>query len=295
MKKIYFIINPISGNGRQAIELTHDLITSIFLPSDYEVTIELTKKSGDAVTFGMDAISKKVDIIVACGGDGTINEIASLLVNTDITVGIIPRGSGNGLATHFGLKKDLTSALLTLKEGYTIQMDVGQIGSKYFFSNCGTGIVAEVIHQYESIPERKFYGYFKAGISSLSQIGKTKELKILVDDIKYTTKHLFVSNSNIMGYNMSITPLASVQDGIFDLVLLPAYSSFRFIIFCLFALLKKHQLLKDVKILKAKNIRIITQEKPIKLQLDGEGIFLDEREIEISMLPNSLNIIVPKI
>jgi len=295
MKKIYFIINPISGNGRQMLELNEDLIRSSFSLPDYEVIIEFTKSSGDAVRYGLDAISRKSDIVVACGGDGTINEIASLLVNTNIALGIIPRGSGNGLATHFGIKKDLNSALLNLKKSYFIQMDAGRIGSKYFFSNCGTGIVAEVIHQYESIPERKFYGYFKAGLSSLSQIGKTKELDIIVDDIKYTTKHLFVSNSSIMGYNMSLTPFASVQDGLFDIVLLPAYSSFRFIIFCLFAFLKKHQFLKGVIIIKAKKIRIITNNEAIKLQLDGEALQLDQKEIEISILPNALKIIVPKI
>ncbi len=295
MKKIYFIINPISGNGRQVRELSQELIKSIFTISDYEVTIEYTKSSGDAVTFTLDAIQKKTDIVVACGGDGTINEIASLLVNTDITFGIIPRGSGNGLATHFGIKKDLNSALLILKKGHFIQMDVGRIGSKYFFSNCGTGIVAEVIHQYEAIPDRKFYGYFKAGIFSLSKISKTKDLKIIVDEIEYTTKHLFVSNSSIMGYNLTITPFASVQDGVFDLVLLPIDSSFKFIIFSLFALVKKHQYLKDVKILKGKNIRIYTHEKVLKLQLDGEALQLDQKEIQISILPNALRIIVPKI
>ncbi len=295
MKKIYFIINPISGNGRQTLELNKDLIFSNFSLADFEVIIEFTKSSGDAVSYAHDAISKKVDIVVACGGDGTINEIASVLVNTDIALGIIPRGSGNGLATHFGIKKDLNSALHILKKGYIIQMDVGRIGSKYFFSNCGTGIVAEVIHQYESIPDRKFYGYLKAGLSSISQISATKALTIVADDVTYSTKHLFVSNSSIMGYNLTLTPFASVQDGIFDLVLLPAASTFRFIIFCFFALFKKHQYLKDVKILKAKNIRIITQEKVIKLQLDGEAIQLDKKEIEISILPGALKIIVPKI
>lgn len=128
MKKIYFIINPISGNGRQMLELNEDLIRSSFSLPDYEVIIEFTKSSGDAVRYGLDAISRKSDIVVACGGDGTINEIASLLVNTNIALGIIPRGSGNGLATHFGIKKDLNSALLNLKKAISSKwMQAGSV------------------------------------------------------------------------------------------------------------------------------------------------------------------------
>lgn len=109
------------------LELNEDLIRSSFSLPDYEVIIEFTKSSGDAVRYGLDAISRKSDIVVACGGDGTINEIASLLVNTNIALGIIPRGSGNGLATHFGIKKDLNSALLNLKAISSKWMQAGSV------------------------------------------------------------------------------------------------------------------------------------------------------------------------
>src|SRR5690606_31559641 len=98
------------------------------------------------------------------------SQIAQHLVNTDISLGIIPRGSGNGLATHLGIPLRLKEALQIIKEGHSTHIDVGSAGDDYFFSNFGTGFAAEVIYRYDQIPERKLPGYIKAGLASLHAI-----------------------------------------------------------------------------------------------------------------------------
>lgn len=294
MKKIYFIINPISGNARQSNELTKDLIDKVFSVHEYETFVLFTSKTGKTKDLVKDAIDNNADIIAACGGDGTINEIARHLVNTEIAFGIIPRGSGNGLASHLRISKNIDIALLTIKEAFTIKMDVGMAGSFYFFSNAGTGFVADVIDQYDRIPERKLPGYMKAGLKAIGNLHKNNDLQISINGTAYTSKNLFISNSSIMGYNMSLTPLASVQDGLLDIVILPVNSNWKFIVFCLFALFKKHHLLRTVQLIKTKSLKIRSENSNIMIQIDGEPLKTGKNEIEIKIIPAALKIIVPK-
>lgn len=294
MKKIYFIINPISGNALQSTELNKVLIDTVFAVDEYDTVVLFTSKSGNTKDLVHSAINDKADIIVACGGDGTINEIAKHLVNSDIALGIIPRGSGNGLASHLRISKKLKSALISIKEANIIKMDVGMAGTSYFFSNAGTGFVADVIDQYDRIPERKLHGYLKAGLKALGGMHHNNDLKITIEGKEYISKHLFISNSSIMGYNLSLTPLASVQDGLLDIVILPINSNWKFLVFCLFALFQKHHLLETVQLLNTRSLKIRSEKSSIMIQIDGEPLMTGKNEIEIKVLPEALKVIVPK-
>lgn len=293
MKKIHFIVNPISGNGRQLNELNKILLNKSFPHEDFDIHLSFTRKRGDTAQFVKEAIIDKADIIVACGGDGTISEVASHLVNTEITLGIIPRGSGNGLATHLKIPKDINSALQIIKNGQHTSIDVGRAGEHYFFSNCGTGFAAEVIHQYDKIPDRKLPGYIKAGLASLPAISNGKLFDIRIGDLKFSSRHLFISNSNIMGYNMTLTPDASLEDGLFDIVALPYRTLFGFGIFSIMALFRSHHLLKKVEFYNSDSVHLATEEKPFIIQIDGEALEINDNKLEISLLPKALNIIIP--
>ena len=166
---------------------------------------------------------KKADIIVACGGDGTINEVASCLVNTNIPLGIVPFGSGNGLASNLKISKKMEKALQTIKDGLLTKIDVGQINATYFFSNTGLGFDSDVIHNYEKISKRCLISYIKAVYLSFKNYTTSDSVCIQANEEKLIISPfmVFISNSNEMGYNMSLTPKASLRDGVLDVVIVP--------------------------------------------------------------------------
>jgi len=292
LKKIFFIVNPVSGSGRQLQEINKALIHSSFPHDRFEVHIAFTRKRGDTEVFVKEAIDRGCRIIVACGGDGTINEVARHLVHTDITLAIIPRGSGNGLASHLRIPKDLRSCFKIIREGRVIAIDSGLAGDMRFFSNCGMGFPAEVIREYDLIPQRKLPGYIKASIASLRSISHSETLKVEVGDLHFLTRHLFVSNSNRMGYNMTLSPAASLCDGKLDIVVIPAGTFAGFSVFASLALLRIGHLAPGVTTLNSSGLLVTGNGPTLSLQVDGEYFETDRSQIEIKIQPASLNILV---
>jgi len=278
MKRIAFIINPISGNGTQADEITYELLQTYFSNKDYEVRRQIIERKGGTSELVQQAIDWNADIVVACGGDGTINEVARHLVETNMTLGIIPRGSGNGLASHLKIPKHIGDCLHIIKNGR-------------FFSNCGIGFPAELIHQYELIPQRKLSGYFKAGMASLKSISNAQELRIRCNGQEVFSRHLFISNSNRMGYNMTLGPAASLRDGLLDVQIIPYRTLLGFGVFGMASLIRKGHLLRKVSNVLSANIEI-EGSHPLQIQADGEFHVLEQSKITIINQPASLRVLV---
>lgn len=291
MKKIAFIINPISGNGTQADEITYELLQTYFSNKEYEVRRQIIERKGGTSELVQQAIDWNADIVVACGGDGTINEVARHLVETNITLGIIPRGSGNGLASHLKIPKQIGDCLHIIKNGLSISIDTAMAGDIRFFSNCGIGFPAELIHQYEMIPQRKLSGYFKAGMASLKSISNAQELRIRCNGQKVSSRHLFISNSNRMGYNMTLGPAASLRDGLLDVQIIPYRTLLGFGVFGMASLIRKGHLLRKVSNVLSANIEI-EGSHPLQIQADGEFHVLEQSKITIINQPASLRVLV---
>jgi diacylglycerol kinase (ATP) len=291
MKRIAFIINPISGNGTQADEITYELLQTYFSNKEYEVRRQIIERKGGTSELVQQAIDWNADIVVACGGDGTINEVARHLVGTNIILGIIPRGSGNGLASHLKIPKKIENCLHIIKNGLTISIDTALAGDIRFFSNCGMGFPAELIHQYEMIPQRKLSGYFKAGLASLKSIGNAQTMHIRCNGRETASKHLFFSNSNKMGYNMTLGPAASLRDGLLDVLIIPYRTLPGFALFGMASLIRKGHLLRKVTNVLSANIEI-EGSHPLQIQADGEFHILDQRKISIINQPASLRVLV---
>lgn len=220
MAYIHFIVNPISGKGNHNI--TGTLLGIYFPSSKYKIKVDYTEYKGHAILLAKTAVANRPDCIVACGGDGTINEVAAAMVNIQIPLGIVPVGSGNGLASNLKIPKDIARAIKIIKNCRESFIDVGKVNNHYFFSNMGIGVDAIIIKKYEENNRRSLYGYMMAALSAslnyepldtvISVNGRTVEMKPLL---------LFVSNSNEMGYNMSLTPDAELNDGFLDLIIVP--------------------------------------------------------------------------
>lgn len=292
MTYIHFIINPISGSGKHNLAASY--ILQHFPASEYQIVVDYTNHKTHAVELTKAAVNQNPHYIVACGGDGTINEVASCLVNTRIILGIIPVGSGNGLASNLNIPRDFKKAIDIIKKGKTTFMDVGKINDFYFFSNMGIGIDALIIKKYERSGNRTLSSYVKAALSSSFQY-KAKQAIISFEDQKIEVNPfmLFISNSNEMGYNMSLTPKASLSDGLLDMVIIPELSFIEKLLLGFNVLRNTIEKFKKAKHYLVNEVHIkMPQKIYIDAQIDGEQYNIKNNIINVRILPKALKVLV---
>ncbi|MGS2740949.1 diacylglycerol/lipid kinase family protein [Sinomicrobium sp. M5D2P17] len=292
MKKIHFIVNPVAGRGNN--RLNRQLLLRYFPEDEYDTVVKYSYNKGHAIKLTQTSVDQGAIIIVACGGDGTVNEIASVLVNTNILLGIIPLGSGNGLASHLHLPRNVELALKVIKKQVSARIDVGSCNGKYFFSNTGLGFDAEVIKSYESYESRKLITYIKAcaKVFFLTDSKRTLEIAIEGGAVYKNPYLIFVSNSNELGYHISLTPEASLDDGLLDVLIVPRMPGIRFIWFGILMVLKRHLKLKEVVNYQTGKIKLTRCDAGFfNLQMDGEYKTLGHRIITIELLQASLSVI----
>ena len=184
--------------------------------------------------------------------------------------------------------------MIIIKNHNVKKIDVGQLNDNYFFSNVGVGIAANVVKHYESSSKRKFFSYFKASIKSLNELKHENLIKITTEDKTQLINPLmlFISNSNELGYKVSLTPKASLQDGLLDIVMVPKTNRFKTLLFGLLILFKKHQMLREVNSFQIKKAELAKQnEDYFHSQIDGEYLTVNNKSITISVLEKSLNVI----
>lgn len=293
MINIHFIINPIAGSGKSP--LTAAFLEQYFVKKVNHLTVNLSAFKKHATALTKESISEKADIIVACGGDGTINEVASCLVDCQIPLGIVPIGSGNGLASNLGIPKNIRKALTIIKNRNAINIDVGQMNDRYFFSNMGIGFDASVIKHYESTQKRTIYGYLGACLASLRHMRQTSGSEVWINDVNGLKNPflILISNSNEMGYKLSLTPKASLQDGLLDVLIISRISWVK--VFCLGVLLlfKRAYWLKEAKLFQTKELQISrSDEVYFESQIDGELHNLVNGSLNISIKEKSLQVLV---
>ncbi|MEZ4811261.1 MAG: diacylglycerol kinase family lipid kinase [Allomuricauda sp.] len=293
-KNIHFIINPSAGKGKSP--LTPEFLEQFFVRSLTQVTVKYSNYKKHAIELTKESIAQGADILVACGGDGTINEVASSLVGTSIPLGIVPIGSGNGLASNLGISKNLRKALTLLRNPHTTQIDVGCINGKYFFSNTGLGFDAKVIKNYESSHRRTLLGYLQACAMSFKKHDSIRNIAIKINDqdIRTDIFMVFVSNSNEMGYKLSLTPKASLQDGFLDALVISKIGRLKMLWLGILLLMNRPYLLKEAKSFRAQKIELFKDGKEIlDSQVDGELFSVGNRHISIGVMAHALNVIAP--
>lgn len=159
MKKLIFIVNPISGT--QSKELILNLLDEKIDKEKYTWDVVYTKRAGHAIEIAAQAAEMKTDVVVAIGGDGTINEIGRSLVHTETALGIIPCGSGNGLARHLHIPMEPKKALEIINDGICDIIDYGKINGTDFFCTCGVGFDAFVSLKFANAGKRGLLTYLE--------------------------------------------------------------------------------------------------------------------------------------
>mgnify|MGYP001181544139 FL=1 len=291
--KIFFIINPLHSKGVKKLK---NLIKTKFKSDKYDLNILISEYKGHSIKLAKKAVFNKANIVVACGGDGTINEVGQSLVNTTVLLGVIPLGSGNGFARHFNIPRNINYALNIISENFSTLIDVGKINKTFFFSNFGLGIEARFIHEYSNKKIRGLKGYIISFFKTIS-LYKKQKIEIEFNNVKKIIfPFLFlISNTSQQGYNFSITPKARANNGKLELVYSENHSLlvlFYNLIISLLIKIKSFQLLKYSDLNKISITKI--NDASFCLQIDGEILNVSQKKIFLELVPKSLKVIVPK-
>lgn len=218
---IVFILNPISGFLNFRRRRVRYLILQEIRSSRINGEVRYTKYAGHAYEIACDLVREGYKYAVVAGGDGSINEVARALVNTDVSLGIIPTGSGNGLARHLKIPFKIKKALEVIKNKKTRQADILKVNDYYAVSLAGIGFDAIVAERYAKDKKRGFLSYVQSAmIEYVNYVPET--IKIKTDELEISEDLFFVilANSNQFGYDFKIAPHADLFDGYMDIVIL---------------------------------------------------------------------------
>lgn len=289
-KTVYVIINPTSGTsskGNIPIKITEMLDSK-----DFYIHFIFTGYAGHGYEIAKEAVTKKIDIVIAVGGDGTVNEVGRALIGTETILGIIPLGSGNGLARDLGISRNLTKAIEIIKKQNIKKIDYGVANNHVFFCTCGFGFDAEVAEKSIGKKTRGTLMYFKNMVNAFFQ-QEPKNYEIICEEGTIKTKAFVVTCANAAqyGYNAYIAPHANIQDGKMNLAILEPLGLTDVPLTSLQLFTKKiDQNKKMQQILTSK--ATIVREKAGIMHIDGDAL-LGPETIEVEIINQGLNVFVP--
>lgn len=290
-KKIAFIINPISGTIQK--KGVPSLIEKELDVQKFEPEIVFTEYRGHGTELAREFVDRGFDAVVAVGGDGTVNEIGKALVHTDCSLGIVPVGSGNGLARHLSIPMNIAKAISHLNESESIFMDYGIVNGHPFFCTCGTGFDAYVSTEFAKGKNRGIMSYLEKIITGYFSY-KSQNYHLLGTgiDLKAKAFVLTFANASQWGNNAYIAPQASVQDGQMDISIM---SNFPIIAIPALALqLFAKTIDKDLFMttLRADELTLF-REEPGPFHFDGEP-YEEGTEIHVKTVADGLKVMVRK-
>jgi diacylglycerol kinase (ATP) len=288
--KIGFIINPISGTRtKKNIPV---LISEKLDTNQFEPVIKFTTCAGNATELAKEMVKKGYPLVVAVGGDGTINEVARSLVHTNTALGIVPCGSGNGLARHLEIPLKIKEAIELLNNYKIVEIDYGTANDVLFFCTCGVGFDAEIGHQFAQSKTRGFFTYIKSIIAEFVKY-KAKKYKFKTRDNKFKKQAFLVTfaNASQYGNNAYIAPNADIQDGLLDVCILKPFPSYKVIEIGYKLMRKKIHNCQSVEFLRTDKIRIKRKKKGV-FHYDGEPCQM-KKKIVVKAHQQGLKVAVP--
>ncbi len=290
--KARLIINPISGTRSKA-GLDRMVIDSLS-PLGWEVEVVYTKGHGDATRLALSAIEKKCDAVLAAGGDGTINETAAALCGTGVVLGILPCGSGNGLARHLGIPIDLREGLKVIHENHPTDIDYATVNDRKFFCTCGVGFDAAVSAAFARKKTRGKFTYLQSTFETYATY-EPEFYTIRANGKKLTEKAFLVAvcNASQYGNNAYIAPSASINDGLLDVTIIHAGNTLSTALVgvdMMTGMIERNMLIQTFR---TDNI-IIERERRGPSHLDGEPLEMDDC-LDIRCHHNGLRVFTPTV
>lgn len=290
MEKVLFIINPKSGVDR--VKALQGLIDQYLDKDKYTYEIAHTQYAKHGTELAKEGAANGFSIIVAVGGDGSVNDVIAGIHNTTATLAIIPKGSGNGLARSLKIPLDSALAISLINKGNRATIDLGRADDRIFVSNTGVGFDALVARKFAK-SNRRGMAIYSWIVTKYLWMYKEWKWDIEVDGVAMNQKAfiLTVANAAQFGYNFKIAPLADLQDGLFDIVIIKKYPKILGALIALRAF--KGTLMKSKYVLHYKGKHVTIRHPQLSLlQMDGD-VHKCGSEVKVEMLEAALNIIVP--
>ena len=288
-KKAVFIINLISGTSDKAA--IPGLIDQYLDKTKFEYEIAVTQYAGHASEIAAKAKDDGVDIVVAIGGDGTVNEVARAIVHSDTALGIIPCGSGNGLARHLLLPLNVRKAIEVINRCEIRQLDYGIINDYPFFCTCGMGFDAFVSMKFAEAGKRGPITYVE---NVLREGLKYKPETYTIEDengtLQYKAFLISCANASQYGNNAYIAPQASMSDGLMDVIIMEPFDVFEAPQISIEMFSKTLDKNSKIKTFRTRHLHI-HRDKPGVIHYDGDPV-MTGADIDVELKPKGINIIV---
>ncbi len=292
-RKILYFINPISGTKNKAEIL--QLIESKTKERKIAYSISHTNATGDYSYLKDKVNTEGYTDIVVCGGDGTVNQIANAMSGSEIPIGIIPLGSGNGLAFAAKIPKHPLNALRTIFEGKSSWVDAFMINNKFSCMLCGLGFDAQVAHDFAKQSNRGLATYVRQTIKNfIGAKGYAFKLELNGKTMVCNAFFISIANSNQFGNQFTIAPKASLNDGLLDIVVVPKMNKLKWV----FAILQQIRIGKvdnhktvghNIAYLQSAQL-VIENPDLAPLHIDGDPAETAAR-FEISILPSAFKLL----
>lgn len=227
-RKFVYFINPISGTGGKGLLL--DIISNKTAEKNIPFEILHTNAEGDYAYLKEKITAENITDVIVCGGDGTVNQVANGLLGVAVNIGIIPMGSGNGLAFAAKIPKRIHKALEVVFAGNAVYIDSFYINKRFSCMLCGLGFDAQVAHDFAKQKKRGLATYIKQSIKNFFG-ARNYDFELILDGKSLNSEAFFISiaNSNQFGNNFTIAPQASLHDGLLDIVVVNKMSKLRMI------------------------------------------------------------------
>jgi YegS/Rv2252/BmrU family lipid kinase len=286
-RRALFIINPKSGQQRG--ESVAHILEKKLDHSLYDWDVRYTKAPRDATRISKNAAGK-MDIVVAVGGDGSVNEVARGLIGSRSVLGIIPAGSGNGLARHLGIPLRIPAAIETLNECNIRKIDTILINDEISLNAAGVGFDARIAHAYARYVNRGIGSYVKSVLTEILAY-RDRVYKFSFDD-RCMQEEAFIltfSNSSQYGNNFYISPTAKIDDGLLDVCIVKRCPMWATPILALRMINKTIDRSKYYKRIRCKKL-VLDSGKEMEAHIDGEVTTLPDK-LEIKVNPHSLRVI----
>lgn len=288
-KKAVFVINLNSGTSSKAA--IPGLIENTIDKEKFDYEIVVTQYAGHASEIASRAKDEGKDIVVAVGGDGTVNEVARAIVHSGTALGIIPCGSGNGLARHLLLPMNVKKAIEVLNECEIRALDYGIINGYPFFCTCGMGFDAFVSQKFAEAGKRGPITYVENVLRE--GLKYQPETYILQDENgtrKYKAFLISCANASQYGNNAYIAPQASMSDGLMDVIIMEPFDVFEAPKISIDMFNKTLDKSSKIKTFKCRKLHI-HRSKPGAIHYDGDPAMTGE-DIDVELVPNGINIVV---
>lgn len=288
-KKAVFIINLISGTSDKAA--IPGLIDQYLDKTQFEYEIAVTQYAGHASEIAAKAKDDGMDVVVAIGGDGTVNEVARAIVHSSTALGIIPCGSGNGLARHLLLPLNVRKAIEVINRCEIRQLDYGIINDYPFFCTCGMGFDAFVSMKFAEAGKRGPITYVE---NVLREGLKYKPETYTIEDesgtLQYKAFLISCANASQYGNNAYIAPQASMSDGLMDVIIMEPFDVFEAPQISIEMFSKTLDKNSKIKTFRTRHLHI-HRDKPGVIHYDGDPV-MTGADIDIELKPKGINIIV---